>query len=455
MVALLTLLLASAAQGQINPLNAHREYANSANKAGYQALNLHPSNLSLQNVNGQRYSLGLFQTESIIYNEEIKRNLFHRRTNYLSPSGELSYPKYQSLNMRNIMAQQLSINNEITHVGFSFQTKKAGSFGINVKSNVYFETDFNDFANEVLFQGDGFANYIDTVVSIILANLENGKLNEKKVFELLDDSYLKINITHEVNLAYSRQLYTNKTHTLLGGLRFGYVYGQADMAIRFNEGDIRGYVSRIPYLRQDLGAINLPNDIGNRSRSGHGFNGAIGATWLYRDKMKLALTLTDFGLIKWPVNPISIKQGLSDNIDLENGLETAFNDLIKDGIFYYSGSQRNIEWLPAKIILGFSYKAHPRVTTYLDALIPLNQSPKNLTGPIIGAGAEVNAWNRLYLRTGISYSEVRITMPTYLNVFVGKKRGYELGLGTADLLNYFMVQRNYFQAATGVFRFYF
>ena len=227
------------------------------------------------------------------------------------------------------------------------------------------------------------------------------------------------------------------------------------MALRFNEGDIRGYVSRIPYLRQDLGAINLPNDISNRSRSGHGFNTAIGATWLYKDKMKLALTLTDFGLIKWPVNPISIKQDLSDNIDLEKGIENAFNDLIKDGIFYYRGSERNIEWLPAKFILGFSYKAHDRVTPYLDALIPLNQSPKNLTGPIIGVGAEVNAWNRLYLRTGISYSEVRITMPTYFNVFVGKKRGYELGLGTADMLSYFIADRNYFQAATGVFRFYF
>ncbi len=436
-------------------MNAHREYANSVNKTGYQTLNLHPSNLSLKDPQGHRFSLGLFQTESIVYNQEIKRHLFHRRTNYLSANGELAYPQHQSLDMRNIMAQQLSVNAEITHLGFSFHTKKAGNFGINVKSNVYFETDFNDFANEVLFQGDGFANYIDTVVSIILANLENGKVNEKKVFELLEDSYLKINITHEVNLGYSRQLYTNKTHTLLGGVRLGYVYGQADMAIRFNQGDIRGYVSRIPYLRQDLGAINLPNDIGNRSRSGHGFNFGIGATYLYKDKLRAALTFTDFGLIKWPVNPISIKQGLSDNIDLENGLENAFNDLIKDGIFYYRGSERNIEWLPAKFILGLSYKAHPRVTPYLDALIPLNKSPKNLIGPIIGVGAEVNAWNRLYLRTGISYSEVRITMPTYINVLMGKKRGYELGLGTADMLSYFIADRNYFQAATGLFRFWF
>ncbi len=452
---LLLLLSATMAQGQINPLNAHREYAHSVGKFGYQTLTLHPSNLALKSPQGNRFSLGFFQTETMIYSEEIKRNLFHRRMGYQTNHGEINTPKDESLTIRNILGQQFSANMEVTHLGFSFHTKKAGSFGINIRSNINFETDFNDFANEVLFQGDGFANYIDTVVGIILANMDNGKVNEKKVFELLEDSYLKINITHEVNVGYAHELYKSSKHTLLGGVKLGYVYGQADLALRFNEGDIRGYVSRIPYLRQDLGAINLPDDINSRTRSGHGFNFGFGATWLYKDKARVALSLNDFGLIKWPVNPVMIRENLSDNIDLENGLETAFNDLIADGIFYYKGSEKNIEWLPAKLILGASYKVHPRVTPYFDLIAPLNQSPKNFTGPVIGIGAEVNGWDKVFLRTGLSFSEVRVVMPTYVNVFVGKNNGYEIGVGSADLLSYFIADRDYFQFATGLFRFHF
>lgn len=436
-------------------MNAHREYAHSVGKWGYQTLNLHPSNLALASPQQHQYSLGIFQTESIIYNQEIKRSLFHRNHNGLSPSGETGYPKNRPLTIRNILSEQFSLSTEITHLGFSFHTQRAGSFGVNVRSNVYFETDFNDFANEVLFQGDGFANYIDTVVRIIMDNIENGKVNEKKVFELLEDSYLKINITHEVNLGYARQVHHKGRHTVLGGVKLGYIYGHADMALRFNEGDIRGYVSRIPYLRQDLGAINLPDDIGSRSRTGHGFNFGIGGTYLYNSKLRLGLSLMDFGMIRWPVNPVMIKENLGDNLDLQNGLENAFNDLIEDGIFYYRGRENNVEWLPAKIIMGASYKVHPRVTPYFDMIAPLNKSPKNFRGPVIGFGAEVNGWDKVFLRTGLSFSEVRVVMPTYLNVFVGKNNGYEVGIGTADMLSFFLPRRDYFQFATGLFRFHF
>ncbi|CAN5371379.1 hypothetical protein BH09BAC1_BH09BAC1_05550 [soil metagenome] len=452
---LLILLSSALAQGQINPLNAHREYAHSVGKWGYQTLTLHPANLALKSPQKHQFSLAFFQTESMIYSREIKRNLFHRRMNYLSPSGEIDYPKNQPLTLQHILGQQFSLNTEITHLGFSFHTKKAGSFGVNIRSNIYFETDLNQFANDVLFQGNGFGNYIDTIVSIVLANLENGKMNEKKVFELLEDSYIKINITHEVNLGYARELFHNRNHSLLGGVKLGYVYGQADMALRFNEGDIRGYVSRIPYLRQNLGAINLPDDISNRNRSGHGFNFGIGGTWLFKNKLRIAASLNDFGLIKWPVNPIMIRENLGDNLNLQNGFENAFTELIADGIFYYRGRENNIEWLPAKIIVGASYKVHDRITPYFDLVASLNNSPKNFTGPVIGFGAEVNGWNKVFLRTGLSFSEVRVVMPTYLNVFVGKKNGYEIGVGTADLLSYFISKRDYFQFATGVFRFHF
>ncbi len=454
-VLLLLLLSASVVSGQINPLNAHREYAHSIGKYGYQTLTLHPANLALKSPQNHRFSLGLYQTETMIYSREIKRHLFHQRMGYRTAEGRVGYPKNQPLTLRNIFGKQLSINTEITHLGLSFHTKRAGSFGVNIRSNIYFETDFNNFANEVLFQGDGFGNYIDTVIKIILTNIDNGKVNEKKVFELLEDSYLKINITHEINLGYARTLFKNRNHTLLGGVRLGYVYGHADMALRFNEGDIRGYVSRIPYLRQDLGAINLPDDINSRNRTGHGFNFATGATWLYKDKARLGLSVTDFGLIRWPVNPVMIKENLGENINLENGLEAAFDELISDGIFYYRGREKNIEWLPAKLIVGASYQAHPRITPYFDLLVPLNVSPKNFVGPVMGIGAEINGWDRLFFRTGLSFSEVRVVMPTYINVFVGKKHGYEVGVGTADMLSYFISRRDYFQFATGFFRFHF
>ena len=86
----------------------------------------------------------------------------------------------------------------------------------------------------------------------------------------------------------------------------------------------------------------------------------------------------------------------------------------------------------------------PAVTKFIDG-----------TGPVVGFGAEVNGWERIYLRTGLSFSEVRVVMPTYVNVFLGKNKGYEVGIGSADLLSYFLPNRDYFQFATGLLRFHF
>ncbi len=455
---LVFLLLGAAGQltAQINPLNAHREFANSTSITDYKAMRVNPANIALSPTDQHRFSFGLLDMDGIVFSEALKRSLFHRNRGYLTPEGQVIIPGNSGVSLENILRDQLSVSTEVGLVGFAMHTPRAGSFSAQVSSRIFVETYFNDFAHDVLFGGAGFNNYLDTIVKIIVANIANdGRVNEKRVLALLEDSYLKINVVHDFSLGYSRQLINQDKWKLYSGLTVGYLHGMADMAIRFNEGDIRGYVSRIPFVEEDLGSINLPENVNTQDRSGHGFKTGFGLTAINQNKLRLGFSVVDVGFIKWPVNPIIAKSNLGDDVDLSKGVEGALNQLVDDGIFYFLGKEKNIEVLPAKLIAGATYTPHNYVDVYTDLVLPLNRTPKNLTSPVGGAGVQLSLLNYVYLKTGMAYAEKRLSMPTYLRLFAGKNKTYEFGIGTADLLSYFMVDRDYFQVTTSTFRFHF
>lgn len=443
------------AHAQMNPLNAQREFAHTTNILDHEALRVNPANIYFSPIKGKQFNISFLQADAMIFSRPLKRSLFHSKMGYLNPEGQVIYPKDTKLDLQYILSEELSINAEVGLVGMAYHDEKLGSFAFQVNNRVFIETRLNDFANDVLFQGRGFDNYIDTIVQIILANIENGKVNEKKVFELLDDSYIKVNMVQEYTFGYSRQLVKDrKGWSVYGGASLSYLLGYADMALRFNSGDIRGYVSRMPFIEGDLGAVNMPNDVDSRKRNGHGMKTGLGFTAINK-KWNVGLSVVDVGFIKWPVNPVVIKENLGDNVELDRGLNRAFNQLIEDGIFYYQGQRNNIELMPAKVVAGVSYKVNKHVDVYGDLIVPLVNTPKNLVGPLVGAGAEFYAFDHVAFKTGYTYNNRRLTMPTYLSIYAGKKAVYEFTLGTADLLSYFMYKRDNFQVTSTAFRFHF
>lgn len=438
---------------QINPLNAQREFAGGTFITDYEALRVNPAHIALRPVPEKTWSLGLLQTDAIIYSKPLKRQAFHKRMGYRDSEGNIYYPKDRKLNLENILREELSVSTEINWLGFAYHTKKAGSFAVGFNTRINVETVFNDFAHDVLFGGEGIDNYIDTIVQMILDN--NGISSEKKLVSLLEDSYIKMNIIHEVSLGYSRQWMDRRGWKLYGGASLGYLLGYTDMALRFNSGNISGYVARVPFLEGDLGAVNMPANVSSKSRNGHGMRTGWGISAHFKDKTRLSISLMDLGFIKWPVNPVIIKEGLEDSIQLERGVNNAFDQLVNDGIFYYLGNKNNTEVLPAKLVLNASQEVHEYIDVYVDLVLPLNQSPKNLHGPFVGVGARLSAMDYFIVKTGLAYYDKKVTMPTYLTGFIGKKRTYEIGLGTADVLSYFISKRDYFQASVAVVRMHF
>lgn len=457
-ILLLGLLLFGAVQAfaQINPLNAQREFSGSTFITDYKAMRVNPANIGLRNPSNQQWSVGMLDVDGIIYSESLKRSVFHKNTGYKTPEGNIIIPKDQGFSLQNILRDQLSVNTEVGVFSAAYHHKKYGSFSFQASTRINVETYFNGFAHDVLFGGSGFDNYIDTIVKIIVANIEaDGRVNEKRVLALLEDSYLKMSVVQDYSIGYSRKLVQEGKWQLYGGATLGYLHGTADMAIRFNQGDISGYVARIPFVEEDLGSVNLPSNVNTRNRSGHGMKTGFGFTALHGDKLRFGFSMVDLGFIKWPVNPIITKQNLDDQVDLSEGVDAALDGLIDDGIFYYLGNQNNIEVLPTKLITGASYRVHEYIDVYADFMLPLNNSPKNLTTPAGGAGAQFSVLNYAFLKTGVSYSDKRLNMPTYISVFAGRNKNYELGIGTADLLSYFLVDRDYFQFTTSTFRFHF
>lgn len=441
---------------QINPLNAQREFSNSTYIADYKAMRINPANIALSNVPGKRLSIGLMDADGIVFSEALKRSLFHQNKGYVTPEGTLIMPRDNGFSLENILRDQLSVSTDVGLFGMALHTQKHGSFSAQISSRIFIETQFNGFAHDVLFGGSGFDNYIDTIVQIIVANIaKDGRVNEKRVLALLEDSYLKINVVHDFSIGYSRQWFNQGKWKLYSGMTVGYLHGMADMAIQFNEGNIAGYVSRIPFVEADLGSVNLPENVNTQDRSGHGFKTGFGFTAVNDDNLRIGFSIVDLGFIKWPVNPVITKNNLGDDVDLSQGADAALNQLVDDGIFYFLGKEKNIEVLPAKMITGATYTIHEYVDVYADLILPLNRTPKNLTSPSGGAGVQLSLLDYAFLKTGWAYSEKRLNMPTYLCVYAGKQKTYEFGVGTADLLSYFIMERDYFQVTTGMFRFHF
>lgn len=439
----------------------NRDYSYSIRKTDYRAFGVNPANISLFSRSpDQGFTIGFLEYEMVMRSDALKKSLFHPKVAYMNSEGQ--YVQREKIQLRDVLSQPTQLNAETTYIGATWRTKNSGSFAASIKSKWYARTDFNDFANDVLFSGDGFDNYIDTIVQIIVSNLASeGKIDQAEVLGLLETSELRLNVTHEFNLGYSTKLWENSKTTLYGGVAGRYILGQANMALQFNQGNIRGILTDVPFVSEDLGAINLPEKVERGDHKyGHGFGTDIGITLAFDKKVTLGISVADLGFIRWPVYPIYVKDNLVQAVELNGSnneaFEEAFDELIEDGLFTYGGKANRVEVLPAKIITSMEYQLHERVAIYADLLSPLNASPKNLDRIEVGFGTRLRIVKALAVTTGLHFRDYdKPDMPLYINLIAGKNVKYELGIGTADFISFFAPERNTIPTQMALFRFHF
>ncbi len=424
--------------GQTPPVQILKDHTFSTNVGDYDALQINPSNIAAHWRPDKRVSFGLFSTNLTLFSRGIKTDLLHGGgMERLSEVGHWA---------DEILVERNAVNLENTLLGINVNTKRVGCFAFSWRSNVFMETEINGVLEDIDFEGADFDNIGDIIMQTMEDN--NG------VLEKGDPSYVRMNMVTEFNLGYSRKVWSHKTKKIrvLGGGNLKYLLGYADIGLEFNGQEVAGYYALSSLLPEGWEDENIISQSQSDKKFGHGFGGSVGGSLIY-DKWRAGLSFIDIGFMKWPTRSIYItQQDVVMEALTEEDMEKAVNDVL-------TNSQRNekgMEWLPAKMVMGGSYRLHQYVSFYMDFVTPIVHSPKGMTNPTLGGGAWVSLKDILTLRTGATLVTKRtVTMPLYVCLFGGKNKSFEMGVGTTDFISFFKPTREYMNVQTAMMKFHF
>lgn len=430
------LLMSFLCAGQTIPAQVSRNRTFLTNYYDYEAMGINPANLSANRREGKKLSLGLMQTNFLLFNRTLKTDLIH--------GGGVSRLTDPAHWFDDILVERTHVAMDNTILGLNFNTKKAGSFGLNIKTQVLAEVELNGAFEDLDFEGTSFANLPEIIMTTIQENPENLPPGETSI--------VRMNVVNEFGIAYSRRMVATPNVQLYGGVGGKYMMGFADIGLQFNNHQIAGYYSLSSILPDAFGGDSTSAEVQQAKKFCHGFGTNAGFLLRWK-KLRANVSVTDIGFIKWPVKDLFVTK---EDVAGEVLTEEEINDAIHDAITDFQRDADGKEWLPAKLLLGASYDVHKYVSFYLDVIAPLNDAQRNMTRPTVGVGTWLSLKNVLTLRTGANLIDKKlVAIPMWLSLFAGKKKSFEMSIGTSDFLAFFLENRGYMQAETALMKFHF
>ncbi|GEM_PF-1219551 len=430
------LLISFLSFGQTMPAQVSKNQTFTTNYYDYEALGVNPANLSANRREGKKVSFGLMQTNFLLFNKTLKTDLIH--------GGGLDRLTDPGHWFDDILVERTYVGMENTLLGLNFNTKKAGSFALSVKTLVLAEVELNGAFEDLEFEGTSFSNLPEIIMTTITENPDNLPPGETSI--------MRMSVVNEFSTAYSRRIVNTGKVQLYGGVGVKYLMGFADVGIQFNNHQVAGYYSLSSILPDGFGGDSTSADLQQAKKFSHGFGTSIGTSLRFQ-KLRAGISVVDIGFIKWPVKDIFVtKEDVVGEVLTEDEINDAINNAITD--FQRNGDGK--EWLPAKLTFGASYDVHKYVSFYLDVIAPLNDSPRNMTRPMVGIGTWLSLKHIVTLRTGANLIDKKlVAIPMWFSLFGGKKKTFEFSLGTSDFLAFFLPGREYMQAETAMMKFHF
>ncbi len=434
--AIALLLISFLSIGQTTPAQVSKNQTFLTNYYDYEAMGVNPANLSANRREGKKLSLGMMQTNFLLFNRTLKNDLIHG-----GGIERLTDPAHW---FDDILIDRMHVAMENTILGLNFNTKKAGSFGLNIKTLVQAEVELNGAFEDLQFEGTSFSNLPEIIMTTITENPEDLPPGETSI--------LRMNVVNEFGVAYSRKIVAAPKVQLYGGVGVKYMMGFADVGIQFNNHQVAGYYSLSSILPDAFGGDSTSGDVQQDKKFSHGFGTSAGLSMRFQ-KLRAGISVTDMGFIKWPVKDIFVtKEDVAGKVLTEDEINDAINEAITD--FQRDGDGK--ERLPVKMTFGVSYDVHKYVSFYLDVIAPLNDSPRNMTRPTVGLGTWLSLKHVLTLRTGANLIDKKlVAVPMWFSLFGGKKKTFEFSIGTSDFLAFFLPDREYMQAETAMMKFHF
>lgn len=394
----------------------------------YQTLGVNPANLGRSS---HRLSFtfleGGFGISSGAFSKDIIRD-FRAKTDH---TGE-SLAKRKSYAQAFASDHVLNLGGELNTFAVSVHFPKIGGFAFSNRQRVLGHAGFNRNFSEFLFLGQnaGIAK-------------ETGKNELVYVADVFDGTELKASWLQEWNVAFGRTIVDLPGVSVSGGLGYRYVQGLALGEFSVKNGQVNAYGAISPTLAVDNDAyaanpLSTLLDIRKELTpvgTGHGFD--IGVSAELARKVKLAVSVTDIGSIRWTENLMAGRDKGFILSELEskesNSFESALDmaeQLVNTSMEFAPQEELKTN-LPTRLRLGAGLSVSRNVELGLDYVHALNDAPGNLSQDFIGVGIDVRATRHLRLSSGVSTGMGdKMNLPLGVAIVTPV---YEFGLSTRDI----------------------
>jgi len=445
-------------QNQSGPFTVTGSGYSTAVVNDYQCVGLNPANLGWKATN-RFLNFGLGEESISIYSEPLKRalvdDLFSSDVNFTSEDKEEA--------VINFTETKLQFEFDILALGVSYQDEKIGGFGFAVKERLMWDSYFNEYSADILFNGYNSTYFDSSYYNPETHDTVGVSTNPQLVTDLFDNSRLEMSWFREFNLSYGRMIYGNEKFKLFGGIGLKYIKGYSVFNYEYKDGVIRSFSALNPIFQVDYDTYS-PSEILNSDYQsvGSGWGIDFGLSAQILSKIRIGLSLTDVGQIKWDGNVYEGEDATLNDIE-SSGMNNynifqldenvAFDHLKWGG---WTGLESKTTKLPMNVRLGGSYLLKDKFEFGTELYVPVNDVPGSYDKLIFGLGTRISPvkWFRgsIGLVTG-GATGTNIPVGISFFPFNNKAFSWEIGFAVRDITTYISQSNPTVSLAMGFLRF--
>lgn len=393
----------------------------------YQAIGINPANLA----RGTTFiSFSVLEGGVRANSRALKKNNYRFVLNF----ADLSVAEKAGLAEAFTSRDVLNVASDLNTVAFSVNLPGIGGFAISNRQRVFGRSSFSKNLSELAFLGENAS---------VLDEVDYGD----RIFlsQLFDASAIHTSRISEWNIAYGSKVVELPMLQIFAGVGYKYLQGLHYYEFSMQHGAITSYTTStvLPIARDEAsasgGRLILYDRTGSDGPIGHGHGVDLGVSAAIAEKINVSIAVTDIGNMRWDAH---LRQGddkgfmlPTENQAKENGdlWEYTFNfiESILDSAIGPSPAVKMETKLPTRLRTGIGMKLGKKVQVGLDYVMPLNNSPENLSNSFIGIGADVMPFRHLRVSTGLSTGAgEKFNLPLGL-AFVSS--AYEFGVSSRDV----------------------
>jgi len=426
----------------------------------YQCVGLNPANLGWRR-NNHLMNIGIGESSVSIYSEPLKRTLVNDLFNANKRFTDIERQEA----VENFTDTKLQMEANVSGVGLSFQDEKIGGFGFTIRERLMWDSNLNEESAEILFKGYN-ASYFDTLV----IDRETGdtigiSLNPRQASDLFEGTRLEAVWFREYNFSYGRSIVNRENFSIYAGVGFKFIEGYSIFNYNYKDGILRAFSALNPVIEVDYDAYS-PSEIDNNKYQtvGKGWGIDFGLSALLFKNLRIAVSLTDFGKIKWDGNVYKGESALLSDIETSGinnyNIFEIQQSVTSNSITWgeWEGLENKTTELPMSFRAGASYLLKNKFEFGTELYLPINEVPGSYDKVIVGLGTRISPVKWFRGSVGVvsgGATGTNIPMGISFFPFNNKSFSWELGIAVKDITTYFKQDNPTVSYAMGLLRFSF